>query len=45
MTNSNRQGYFFVIHPIYLDRNPPKGSIRVATLGGRATYDVIYDYH
>ena len=30
---------------IYLDRNPPKGSIRVATLGGRATYDVIYDYH
>ena len=30
---------------IYLDRNPPKGSIRVAMLGGRATYDVIYDYH
>ena len=30
---------------IYLDRNPAEGSIRVATLGGRATYEVEYDHH
>ena len=30
---------------IYLDSNPPEGSVRVTTAGGCATYEVVYDHH
>ena len=30
---------------IYLDSNPPEGSVRVTTAGGSATYEVVYDHH
>ena len=30
---------------IYLDSNPPEGSVRVTTAGGSATYEVEYDHH
>ena len=30
---------------VYLDSNPPEGSVRVTTAGGSATYEVVYDHH